>query len=78
MSVHDLCRSFLKATRVTLTRSNFGHRPHDQRWSITGTSDRRYWIVQDADGKTVWEGDSCCAYAARTEALMKLAEREPS
>jgi hypothetical protein len=71
----SLCQKFLVATRRVRQRDG---KPIDMGWAVTHTSDRRYWLVQDAEGGTVWEGDACCAYAARTEALMKLANSEPT
>jgi hypothetical protein len=66
---HDLCQKFLVATRHVVRKHGHGI---DTGWGVTHTSDRRYWLVQDANGKTMFEGDACCAYAARTEGLMKL------
>lgn len=68
---HALCLKFLCATRHVVRQRG---KPTDAGFGVTHTSDRRYWLVQDAHGKTLWEGDTCCAWSARTEALMKLAE----
>jgi hypothetical protein len=68
---HDLCHKFLVATRHVVRQDG---RAIDTGFGVTHTSDRRYWLVQDAHGKTMWEGDACCAYVARTKALMKFAD----
>jgi hypothetical protein len=68
MNDHDLCRQFLVACRCVARRDR---RPTDAGFSVTHTSDRRYWLVQDANAVTVYEGDACCAYSARAEALLR-------
>lgn len=64
-----LCRLFLKSMRAVMRRDD--QAVSEQGWGITHTSDRRYWLVQDANGKTLWEGDAHCAYCARTNALTR-------
>lgn len=64
-----MCRNFLVAQRI-VARQNGGKNDRDRRFGVTHTTDKRYWLVQDAKGKTVWEGDACCAYSARSEALL--------
>jgi hypothetical protein len=68
MSAHDLCRNFLVATRHTARA--WGSRT-DQGFGVTHTTDRRYWFVQDSGGSTVYEGNACCAWDARSRALLE-------
>jgi hypothetical protein len=65
---HDLCRSFLVASRITARQA--GDRT-DMGFGVTSTTDRRYWLVQDAKGKTVYEGQACCAWDARSRAILR-------
>ena len=69
---HDMCRSFLTASRI-VSRRNGGKSDTDRQFGVTHTSDRHYWLVQDAHGKTMYEGQACCAYDARSQALMQEA-----
>lgn len=71
MSGHDMCRSYLIAQRI-VARRNGGKSDTDHGWTVTHTTDRKWWLVRDAKDKTVWEGEACCAYDARAEALVKV------
>jgi hypothetical protein len=64
---HDLCRAFLVAARAVAKRK--GDRT-DRGFGVTSTTNRRYWLVQDKHGKTIYEGQACCAWDARSHALM--------
>lgn len=41
--------------------------PTDRGWAVVSSGD--YHLIQDHDGKTVWEGKAHCRYCARAEAI---------
>lgn len=65
---HAICRSFLVASRAVAKKNGT---PTDKGFGVTHTTDRSYWLVQDAKGKTLYEGDAHCGYCARSEAIAK-------
>ena len=72
MNNHEMCLQFLVAMRI-VARRNGGKNDRDRRFGVTHTTDKKWWLVQDATGKTVFEGEACCAYSARSEALTRVA-----
>lgn len=68
-----MCSHFLVAARRVAKQNGT---PTDRGCDVLTSG--KYHLVQDAEGKTVWEGDAHCKFCARTEAIGELANQVPA
>ena len=74
----NLCAKFLSASRkVAKDRKGW----IDRGCAVLGGDTKAlsgYFFVESYEGKIVWEGNAHCRYCARTEAIAKMADYDPT